>query len=201
MVEMRRIRPKPIALLACALAAGLGLAQGSEDGSVPAASAAPRAANLILVLAGSSAPNRLHISLSKDGRSYLIASSDPLEVGGNLCTHPGENADELACEASAIGGFRFNGGASNDRVVIAGNVPVPATLEGGPGNDTLIGGGGDDRLIGGPGNDKLVGRGGDDWLYGGTGDDELIGGPGRDTCIGGPGRDSAAGCEVEKGIP
>jgi Ca2+-binding RTX toxin-like protein len=181
-----------------------GLAPAAEPAvnvATASASSSSTSAGATLVLAGGPGPNEIHISLSPDGRSYLIASSDPLEVGGQICTHPAADPDELACEASAISSFQFNGGASDDVVVVGRTVPVPATLEGGPGDDTLIGGGGDDRLIGGPGNDKLVGRGGDDWLYGGPGDDRLIGGPGNDTCIGGPGRDSAASCEIEKGIP
>lgn len=182
----------------------LGLARAAEPAvsAVTArASASTTSAAVTLVLAGSPGPNEIHISLSPDGSAYLIKSSDRLEVGGQICSHPGANPDELSCEAPAISGFQFNGGASNDVVVIGRTVPVPATLEGGPGNDTLIGGAGNDKLLGGPGNDRPVGRGGNDWLYGGSGEDRLIGGSGTDTCIGGPGRDSAASCEIEKGIP
>jgi|GEM_PF-3751050 len=202
---MRPILKKLTLLLAVGvISQSLGLAHASQRSAnviAAHASASATSAGVTLVLAGSPGPNEIHISLSPDGTAYLIASSDPLEVGGQICTHPAANPDELACEASAISAFQFNGGASDDVVVVGKTVAVPATLEGGPGNDTLIGGGGDDRLIGGPGNDKLVGRVGDDWLYSGPGDDRLIGGPGNDTCIGGPGRDSAASCEIEKGIP
>ncbi|HEY5052209.1 MAG TPA: hypothetical protein VII45_02250 [Solirubrobacterales bacterium] len=182
----------------------VGLAHASQPGpsAVTArASTTTTGAGVTLVLAGSAGPNELRISLGADGRSYLIVSSDPLEVGGAICAHPDANPDELSCEATAIGSFQFNGGASNDVVVIGKTVAVPATLEGGAGNDALIGGAGNDRLIGGPGDDRLVGRGGNDWLYGGAGEDTLIGGSGTDTCVGGPSRDNATGCETEKGIP
>lgn len=187
---------KKLILLIVAVVASqsLGLAHAGQrraeavTARVPALTTGPGAT---LVLAGSSESNEIRISLSPDGRAYLISSNAPLEVGGQICTHPSSNLDELSCEATAISALRFNGGASDDAVVIGKSVPVPATLEGGPGND---------RLIGGPGNDKLIGPGGDDWLYGGSGEDRLIGGPGADVCIGGPGSDSAA-CEIAKEIP
>jgi Ca2+-binding RTX toxin-like protein len=154
-----------------------------------------------LVLAGSSGPNEIHISLSADGRTYVIDSSAALEAGGEVCLNPPGNPDELDCEAAAISGFWFNGGAGNDVVILSRKVLAPATLRGGPGNDTLVGGAGDDKLIGGPGDDTLIGRGGNDWLYGGPGNDKLIGGPGEDRCIGGSGHDVGASCETSKEIP
>lgn len=74
-----------------------------------------------LVLAGSSAPNEIHISLSADGRTYVIDSSSALEAGDDVCANPPENPDELTCEAAAIDGFWFNGGASDDVVCSAQN--------------------------------------------------------------------------------
>src|SRR5438445_11550141 len=49
-----------------------------------------------LVLAGGSGPDVIHISLSADGRSYLIDSSTALEAGGAVCANPPDNPDELA---------------------------------------------------------------------------------------------------------
>lgn len=186
-------------VLACALLGVLALA--GEVGSESASAGAASSGGLTLVLAGSPAPNEISISLSADGRSYEIASADPLEVGGSLCLHPDEDPSRLICKAAAIEGFRFNGGASDDVVVVGRTVPVAVWLEGGAGNDTLIGGGGSDRLIGGLGDDNLVGRGGDDWLYGGAGADTLVGDRGRDSCLGGPGTDQARGCEIVKSVP
>src|SRR5215218_3534937 len=154
-----------------------------------------------LVLAGSSSANEIHIALSADGRTYVIDSSSALESGGDVCANPPENPNELTCEATAISGFWFNGGAGDDVVIVGRTVPAPVTLRGGPGDDTLVGGAGGDKLGGGPGEDTLVGRGSDDWLYGGSGDDRLIGGPGEDTCVGGPGQDTVVSCEVTKEVP
>jgi Ca2+-binding RTX toxin-like protein len=158
-------------------------------------SAAPAHAEgpLTLLLAGGNEDNLIRISLSADGRNYVIQSRVVLEAGGNLCSHPEGRQTELLCEAPAISGFEVNVGGGNDKVVLASDIPIPATLRGGPGNDVLIGGGASDKILGGTGNDVLSGRRGDDWLFGGPGDDHLIGGPGNDQLRGGPGTDFLVG--------
>lgn len=191
---------KLIAVLVLAVIGLLADLAGARPDTLAPAFAASEG-GVTLVIAGSPAPNHVRVSLSSDGRSYLIASAGVLEAPGEICTHPGDDPDQLACPATAISGFEFNGGASDDVFVVGAKVPAPATLRGGAGDDTLIGGAGNDKLIGGPGDDTLIGRGGSDWLYGGSGKDRLIGGPGEDTCIGGPGSDTATSCELRRGIP
>ena len=71
------------------------------------------------------------------------------------------------------------GGDFNDRILMADTLKIPATLDGGAGDDQLFGGAADDTLIGGAGNDKLVGRRGNDYLVGGGGIDVYVGGMGR----------------------
>jgi Ca2+-binding RTX toxin-like protein len=146
-----------------------------------------------VLLSGDAEANSFGISLSADGTSYLITSSAPLEVGGDVCAHPEANPYLLSCAAPRIGSFEVNGGAGDDSVQLAPNVPVPATLRGGSGDDRLAGGAGNDKLIGGAGNDTLYGRGGDDLLLGGSGEDHLVGGPGGDVLKGGPGADVLLG--------
>jgi Ca2+-binding RTX toxin-like protein len=158
-----------------------------------ASSAQAEERSLTVLLAGDSGNNSFSVVLSKDGRSYLILANQPLEVGGDVCTHPEEHAKALDCEAAAIGGFEVNGAGGNDRISFFHDVPVPVTLRGGPGNDRLAGGAGSDKLLGGSGNDKLVGNGGGDWLFGGPGEDRLYGGPGDDRLAGGPGQDVLVG--------
>lgn len=148
---------------------------------------------LTLVLAGGVEADSISITLSPDGRSYVIDSVAALEVGGNVCSHPAGNPNELLCEAAAIAGFEVNPGSGNDSVILGREVPVPVTMRGGAGDDKLISGAGDDKLTGGPGNDVMVGRAGNDWLYGGPGDDKLVGGSGDDLLRGGPGQNTLIG--------
>jgi RTX calcium-binding nonapeptide repeat (4 copies) len=169
----------PIAVLALALCAPL-LARADKE-------------PVVVLLAGGSEANMIGIRLSPDGRSYLIGSVVPLEVGGTVCSHAPGTENELVCQAAAISGFEVNAGAGDDIVAVAANVPVPVTMRGGSGADRLTGGGGADRLIGGPGNDHLFGRGGADLLSGGSGNDVLWGGPGNDALWGGPGKDALHG--------
>jgi Ca2+-binding RTX toxin-like protein len=149
--------------------------------------------SLTVVLAAGPEAASIAISLSPDGRDYLINSSSALEVGGNVCSHPEGNSFELLCEAVPIAGFEVNAGPMDDSVIVSREVPTPVTLRGGAGNDKLIGGAGNDKLIGGPGNDILVGRGGDDWLYGGPGNDIVVGGSGDDVLHGGSGQNVMLG--------
>lgn len=148
---------------------------------------------LNLLLAGGPEANVFRIWLTPDGRSYVIDSNAPLEVGWDGCANPEGNPDELVCEAPAIGSFEVNAAGGDDTVEIARSVTIPTTLRGGPGNDVLIGGNGPDKLLGGPGNDRLVGQGGPDLLCGGPGNDVLLGGSGNDVLIGGGGHDVLRG--------
>lgn len=149
---------------------------------------------LTLLINGNRDDNVFHVSLSTDGRFYEIRTATlALEVGGDTCSHPNEVPTELVCKAPEIAGFEVNGLGGSDFVEFGADIPVPATVRGGPGNDRLIGASAADKLVGGPGNDVLVGRGGDDWLESGPGRDKLFGGPGDDTLRGGPGRDRLFG--------
>jgi Ca2+-binding RTX toxin-like protein len=157
----------------------------------PASAAAPE--SLTVLLAGGSASNTIHVWLTPDGREYVIDSVVPLEVGGEVCTNPEGNPNELTCAAPPIAGFEMNADGGDDNVTISPSVTIPVTVRGGPGRDVLAGGSGDDRLIGGPGPDRLIGGPGDDVLSGGPGSDVLIGGPGNDTLLSGPGFDFTRG--------
>lgn len=73
----------------------------------------------------------------------------------------------------------------DDHATIAGNVAIPALLDGGKGNDHLNAGGMGSLVLGGPGDDMLLGSIGRDILIGGAGRDRLIGNGGEDILIGG----------------
>jgi Ca2+-binding RTX toxin-like protein len=161
--------------------------------AVPIGFARAETGPVTLLISGDAENSGLTISLSPDGREYLILSTVELEVGGNLCTHPGETPTELFCTASAIAGFEVNAAGGSDFVTFTSDIPVPVTVRGGPGNDRLSGGGASDKVIGGPDDDYLVGRRGDDWILGGPGVDSLVGGPGNDQLRGGPDKDKLVG--------
>lgn len=148
---------------------------------------------LTVLLAGGAEMSAITIALSPDGRTYVIDSVAPLEVGGDICWHPEGQPNELICEAAPIGGFEVNAGAGDDSVVVAREVPIPVTLRGGPGQDRLVGGADADKLVGGAGDDVLVGRAGADSLFGGPGDDRLVGGSGNDLLHGDSGEDTLLG--------
>ena len=158
--------------------------------SLPTASGAD---SFTVLLAGGSASNTIHVWLTSDGRSYVIDSVVPLEVGGDVCTNPEGNPNELVCAAPPIAGFEVNADGGDDRVTVSRGVTIPVTVRGGNGRDMLLGGSGDDKLIGGPGPDRLIGGPGDDLLVGGPDSDVLIGGSGNDTLLSGPGFDFTRG--------
>ena len=140
-----------------------------------------------VLLAGGTASNQISIWLTPDGRTYVIDSIVPLEVGGTICQNAPGNPNELLCEAPLVAGFEMNADAGDDRVAVAKEVTVPLTVRGGPGRDVLIGGSGNDKLIGSNGRDRLIGGRGDDLLAGGPGRDALLGGRGDDVLLSGPG--------------
>lgn len=160
-------------------------------GAAPSAPAAETP--LTVLLAGGAEESDIRIALSPDGRTYVIDSVAPLEVGGNVCWHPEGQPNELICEAAPIGGFEVNAGSGDDSVSVAREVPIPVTLRGGPGEDRLAGGSGGDKLVGGVGNDVLIGRAGADSLFGGPGGDRLVGCSGNDLLQGNSGSDTLLG--------
>jgi hypothetical protein len=146
-----------------------------------------------VLLAGGPEGNTIRIWLSSDGRSYVIDSIVPLEVGGDICENPPETPTELLCHAPLVASFEINADGGDDVVRAAKGVQIPVTIRGGTGRDLLVGGGGQDRLLGGDGNDKLIGRDNDDRLLGGNGNDILFGGRGNDILRGGNGADRLSG--------
>lgn len=80
--------------------------------------------------------------------------------------------------AQAVTGISFAGAAGND--VFLNDTSLPASANGGTGDDILTGGTGNDTLNGWNGNDLIQAGRGDDRLIGGWGEDLLYGGDGAD---------------------
>jgi Ca2+-binding RTX toxin-like protein len=75
--------------------------------------------------------------------------------------------------------------AGGDHAGVAGNVGLPAVLDGGDGDDHLNGGNGGSVVIGGRGDDHLNGGNARDLLIGGPGADRLVANGGDDILMGG----------------
>ena len=138
-------------------------------------------------------------------------SSNPVQLNGGVLTLNGADGRNNAISvtyangkgysgtvndtsktfASGVNGVSITGGNGNDAITVSQNVPIPATIHGGAGNDVIEGGGGADQIYGDAGNDVLFGGGGEDSINGGSGNDSLDGGPGADQLYGGGGSDKA----------
>ncbi len=100
-----------------------------------------------------------------DGVLYLIGTGGDDEVsiaaqaGGRLKIHADflPHGENLTLDASSVDLIIAHLGAGDDELAIAGNVGIPAIVDGGEGNDELTGGGGRTILIGGLGRDRLAG--------------------------------------------
>jgi uncharacterized delta-60 repeat protein len=105
------------------------------------------------------------------------------------------NNDQTDYPTNTINAILVNGLAGNDTITIDPSVTIPATINGGVGDDTLSAGGGTigDLLAGGPGNDNLIGGTGADTLRGGQGADSIVAGSGNDMLFGGQGDDTLVG--------
>jgi uncharacterized delta-60 repeat protein len=108
-----------------------------------------------LIVDGTPGADRITVSPGPDATSVRVT------VNGVTTTRPLAGATALA----------VNGLAGNDRLEVAAALKLPATIDGGAGNDRLLGGGGNDVLLGGDGADVLDGRGGADLFRGGAGTD------------------------------
>jgi Ca2+-binding RTX toxin-like protein len=141
-----------------------------------------------------------HGVLSVEGTDASEAIALRLEAG-----RPDTLQVDLADDGSADFSFKIkhvarivvNAGAGDDRVRIderngAFTDSIPATLDGGAGNDTLAGGTGIETLLGGDGNDSIDGNGGNDQAQLGAGDDTFVWDPGdgSDTVEGQDGTDT-----------
>jgi hypothetical protein len=114
------------------------------------------------------------VTINQQGNGLLKVHADFLP-SGNFKTLDLDDVDRIMvylCEG-------------DDHLTMAGNIDLPAILDGGGGDDdlkssrglsVLLGGAGDDKLNAGQGRSLLVGGTGRDNLNGGNDDDILIGG-------------------------
>src|SRR5262249_22404143 len=99
----------------------------------------------------------------------------------------------LTFQGGNVVSIHILGLGGNDNIVIAGNISIPAFLEGGDGSDQITSGAGNDIILAGAGDDSVSAGDGNDIVIGGSGNDNLEGGPGNDILIGGTGSDTLGG--------
>lgn len=142
-----------------------------------------------LVVAGSSAGDRLTISVQPNG-SFLVRSADPIAPGAG-CTPLAPSRRSVVCATRTPVRYLMvdsKGGA--DRINLGAGLLLPSAVRvaAGAGDDVVRAGEEDDLIETGSGSDRLFGGAGSDgFLASSPGPDLLDGGPGDDLLIaGGP---------------
>lgn len=192
-----------------------------------------------LVPAGAQAATSVSVSISPDGKITAVGDgsanqftvsdqTDPACPGGSPCYEVNSLVNPVIasapcvvsvpspsvalCPRAPVNGIAMIGREGPDALIVSDFVfgpPIPATLDGGSGDDqlqgsnaadSLTGGIDDDTIMGGGGNDDLTGNPGADRLLGAKGRDRLVGGPGKDNLIGGLGNDDLFGSAGNDGL-
>jgi Ca2+-binding RTX toxin-like protein len=143
------------------------------------------AAGKVRYVAGNEA-NRVQVVRGAEGEFNVFDPSTRIRVSTGCRSITRTSA---VC-SGAITGVSITARGGNDRLDVT-FLDIPASLDGGDGNDVLIGGGAGDLLDADDGNDSLFGGGGADELRGDPGVDHLLGGAGPDVIDGGTGDDTA----------
>ncbi len=90
----------------------------------------------------------------------------------------------------------ITGGSGPESISVSNSLAIPASINGGAGNDTILGGAGNDSINGAGGNDKLSGRDGNDSFIGADGNDSIDGGNGSDIADAGGGKNVLTSVET-----
>jgi Ca2+-binding RTX toxin-like protein len=95
---------------------------------------------------------------------FVLLDPDTIQVS---ISSTGETESFPLADVTSL---RAQGLDGNDTITVATEITLPATLEGGPGDDTIRGGGGDDTIRGGAGQNTLDGGPGDNDIRDGADD-------------------------------
>jgi Ca2+-binding RTX toxin-like protein len=120
--------------------------------------------------------------LGTTGNDTITITSD-----GTNIDITGNGAVMTPVPLAGLTGVSVKGKAGDDIITLAQSLLLPATINGGAGNDSLTGGGGDNLLISGPGNDTLVGGAAMSLLIPGQFQTYANTSPGNDSLVGGSG--------------
>src|SRR5688500_11912702 len=129
----------------------------------------------LLDVMGTSKPDKISFSLSKDRSKYVIKI--------------GKNTQQFA--KTGIRTLQINGAGGGDTITLLRGTgkTVKVKIFGSSGNDLILGNDGKESIDGGTGNDTVAGAGGSDNLSGGDGDDFIVAGAAHDKVWGGLGHD------------
>jgi len=133
-------------------------------------------------------------SVSKGGTLTILGTDNDDEV--TIIKGTGKNYSVVSGDGGVLS-FKFTSvkricawlGSGGDDLSLW-DLPTPATIMAGAGDDLIVGTAASDTLYGGTGSDSLEGAAGDDQLLGEDGNDTLDGGRGHDTVTGGAGNDT-----------
>jgi Ca2+-binding RTX toxin-like protein len=149
----------------------------------------------LLTITGTPAADKISMTRTQPTKTkpaYLVVSEKivtPKPGGAGQLT----TIDTTNFLLAGVKTILVNAGDGNDSVSVAGGtkykLALPATLNGGNGNDSLTGGQAGDLIHGNAGDDLIAGGDANDALYGDEGKDRLTGGQGADHLYGGAGQD------------
>ena len=109
------------------------------------------------------------------------AADDLMGISSDGATLSIYSRQSFSLPHAAVTGIVLRGNGGADAFKVHHTLTIPATLDGGSGDDELEGGAGDDLLLGGDGDDGIRGHRGRDTMDGGVGADVMEGDGGLDT--------------------
>lgn len=118
--------------------------------------------------------SNVRVLLRPETNEYLVRAASAV-----LSDADGNTVSEVKFAVSKVTSINADLGAGNDTLTLIG-IPLPSTVNAGPGNDVVFGGTLADVLTGADGNDSLYGNEGNDTILGGAGVDLITGDSGND---------------------
>ena len=104
-----------------------------------------------------------------DAGGVLVLDDDASRMTAGAGCVASPDGYEVQCPDAGVAQIDVKVGLLGSDVRVRAD--LPATIQGGPGDDVLVGGPADDVIDGGPGSDIIAGGGGADVLSGGSGTD------------------------------
>lgn len=163
---------------------GLALLMTTSIGALTAAPAQASSTGVASVVEGTKVnykaaqgkQNKVVVTLA--GRTITIDDQGAIKAGTGCKQVTGDKTKVKCTTKTNPTRVRVYAYDRNDS--ITNKTGLPATLNGGSGNDTIVGGSRGELIEAGTGNDKVWGNGGNDNIYGDLGNDVVHGGPGND---------------------